>query len=168
MKRSLLILAAVCSVAILAACDKIVSSDSIQRDQQEQILQEGTAAVGMPAIKNFREKRLLKMIYEKRDQDGLRTYTYTFNKMTGKPVFFCDSIGYAINDATGFTNPDKVVRNNGTVFGTMPQAEPNGLFTPDNSNAYWVMCLNGDKAEAVFIGTEPVVSPFKLPSAEPR
>jgi len=162
MKHSLIILAIAASVGILAGCDQKRSSDSIQRDQQESILKEGTSAVGMPAIHNFREKRLLKMIYEKRDQDGLRTFTYTFNKMTGKPVFFCDSMGYAINDATGFTNPDKVVRDNGTAFGTMPQAEPNGLFTPNSSNAYWVMCLTGDKAEPVFVGTDVIVSPVKL------
>jgi len=32
------------------------SSDDIQREQQERILQEGTTQIGMPAIKNFLEK----------------------------------------------------------------------------------------------------------------
>lgn len=150
------------AVIALTACDRAPSSDSIQRDAQEQILKEGTAQVGMPAIKNFRERRLLKMIYELRDQDGLTTYTYVMNKMTGKPVFLCNSMGYAINDATGYTNPDKVVRDSTHTFGTMPQAEPNGLFTPDNSNAYWVMCMGKDKPEPVFIGSEVIVSPIKL------
>lgn len=162
MKRTLLSLAVLASVTLTGCLDSVSSSDTIQREAQERILQEGTTQLGMPAIKNFREKRLLKMIYELRDQDGLVTYTYTVNKMTGKPVFLCNSIGYAINDATGYTNPDKVVHNNGQSFGTMPQAEPNGLFTPDNSNAYWVMCMGKDKPLPVFVGSEVIVSPIKL------
>jgi hypothetical protein len=149
-------------VLAISGCGGPKSSDSVQRDQQEAILQEGTAALGMPSIKNFREKRLLKMIYELRDQDGLRTYTYVVNKMNGKPVFLCDSMGYAINDATGYTNPDKVVANNSTVFGTMTQAEPNGLFTPSSSNAYWIMCLGGDKPTPVFVSGDIIVSPIKF------
>lgn len=163
MKLLTLISSVVISVLVLSGClDKPKSSDSIQRDQQEQILAEGTAQLGMPAIKNFREKRLLKMIYELRDQDGLVTYSYIINKMTGKPVFLCNSIGYAINDATGYTNPDKLITNNGTAFGVMPQAEPNGLFTPSASNAYWVMCLSGDKPVPVFVASDVIVSPMKL------
>jgi hypothetical protein len=54
----------------------------------------------MPAIKNFRERRLLKSILEMRDQEGLTTFTYTYNEMTGQLVFFCDSIGYGIPYAT--------------------------------------------------------------------
>ena len=53
------------------------SSDETQQAQQERILQEGTAQTGMPNIKNFRERKLLKQIIEMRYQDGLVTYTYT-------------------------------------------------------------------------------------------
>ncbi|HVI41840.1 MAG TPA: hypothetical protein VM577_14410, partial [Anaerovoracaceae bacterium] len=82
---------------LLCACDEPrSSSDDIQRQQQERILQEGTSAVGMPAIKNFREKRLLKTVLELRDQNDLITYTYLWNEMQGKWVFFCNSIGYGI------------------------------------------------------------------------
>ena len=83
------------------------SSDSIQTEQQETILKEGTSAVGMPAIKNFRERKLLKDIFELRDQSGLVTYTYLFNSMNGKLVFLCNSIGYGIPYATQFTSPQK-------------------------------------------------------------
>lgn len=159
----IIVISSIAAAVALSGClNNQPSSDSIQRDQQERILAEGTAQLGMPAIKNFREKRLLKMIYELRDQDGLVTYSYIINKMTGKPVFLCNSIGYAINDATGYTSPDKLITNNGTAFGVMPQAEPNGLFTPDSSNAYWVMCLSGDKPVPVFVASEVIVSPMKL------
>lgn len=140
------------------------TSDASQAKQQERILKEGTAQVGMPAIKNFRERKLLKDIYELRDQTGLSTYAYMVATQTGQLVFLCDSVGYPINDATGFTNPEKVAQDNTQSFGTMPQAEPNGLFTPDNSNDHWVMCLNKatNKAVPVFVGTPIIVSPFKF------
>ena len=66
---------ALASIAVLGValvgCDYTPSSDEAQRVEQERILQEGNAQTGMPAIKNFRERKLLKQIIEMRDQDGL-------------------------------------------------------------------------------------------------
>lgn len=142
-------------------------SNEIQAAQQERILREGTAELGMPAIKNFRERRTLKMIYELRDQEGLSTYTYVVPEQTGKPVFLCDSVGYAISDATGYTNPDHLVsdnRNGGSGLITMTQAEPNGLFTPDVSDANWILCIDPktNKPLPVFISARVIVSAFRL------
>ena len=78
----------------LTGCEEYADSDGKQRAQQERILKEGTAQTGMPAIKNFRERKLMKQIIEMRDQDGLVTYTYTVPETTGRPVFLCNSIGY--------------------------------------------------------------------------
>ena len=80
----------------LSACDSQPSSDSTQAHQQERILKEGTAQVGMPSIKNFRERKLLKDIIEMRDQANLTTYTYLWSDMPGKWVFFCNSVGYGL------------------------------------------------------------------------
>ncbi len=147
-----------------AKCDQTETADEKQAKQMETMLVEGTAQTGMPAIKNFRERRLLKMIYELRDQEGLATYTYIVAGQNGTLKFLCASIGYAINDATGYTNPNKIVRDNGQSFGTVTQAEPNGLFTPDTSEAYWVMCLDQKtgKPSPVFVASHIVVSPMKL------
>jgi hypothetical protein len=153
------------AVAMLAGCvPDSRKADAIQADQQEVLIKEATAQTGMPAIKNFRERRLLKMIYELRDQEGLTTFSYTVSSMTGKLTPLCQSIGYAISDATGYTNPDKVVRDNAQVFGTMTQAEPNGLYTPDTSDANWVVCTDpsSGKSSPVFVSTPIVVSPFRL------
>lgn len=142
----------------VGACDQ--TSDQIQRDQQEKILAEGTAQVGMPAIKNFRERKLLKDILEMRDQNGLSTWTYTYSEMTGKKVFFCHSIGYGIPYATQFTNPEKWVSNGGTL----PQADPNGLFSPSSAEGTWVLCKDpgGDDVKPVYIEPRVIVSPFSL------
>ena len=152
-------------LVIIAACDMPKpDSNAVQAAQQERILQEGTSQTGMPAIKNFRERRTLKMIYELRDQEGLSTYTYIVAEQTGKLVFLCDSVGYAISDATGYTNPDKVMMNDSYGFGTMTQAEPNGLFTPDVSDANWILCIDPKDAKPlpVFVSSKIVVSAFRL------
>ena len=146
----------------LVGCDDFTSSDEKQRAQQEQILKEGTAQTGMPAIKNFRERKLMKQIIEMRDQDGLVTYTYTVPETTGRPVFLCNSIGYGLPAATQYTNPQKYERISGV---TLPQADPNGLFSPDSAEGTWVMCSDpsgNGKTRPVYVEPRIIVSPFKL------
>lgn len=146
-------------------------SDSIQSKQQERILAEGTSQIGMPAIKNFREKKLLKDIFELRDQAGLVTYTYLYNEMTGKLVPLCDSIGYGIPYATQFTSPQKDAFYSTTSAAhiALPQADPNGLFSPESADGTWVMCKdpNGKTVSPVYIEPHVVVSPFKLVATAP-
>lgn len=137
------------------------NSDDKQQLQQERILAEGTSAVGMPAIHNFFEKRMMKQIYELRDQADYRTYTYTYNDMTGEKVFLCDSIGYGIPAATEFTNPQKWDHYNGNPF-VMTQADPNGLFSPSSTEATWVLCKdpNGNDVKPVYVEPRIITSPF--------
>jgi hypothetical protein len=148
--------------------DRPPTSDKIQQDQQEKILQEGTSAVGLPAIKNFRERRILKDILELRDQDGLVTYTYLFSEVSGKLIFLCESIGYGIPYATQYTNPQKVAdgcpRRVGYCPVTLPQADPNGLFSPGSADGTWVLCKDprGDSVKPVLVEPRTVFSPFKL------
>lgn len=161
---------AVISIIGLVGCDEAPSSDQIQHQQQEQMLQEATSQTGMPAIKNFRERKLLKDILELRDQDGLVTYTYTFAENSGQLKFFCNSVGYGIPYATEYTNPQQIQwRSNGTNYGVgvTSQADPNGLFSPSSAEGTWVMCKdpNGDKIAPVYIEPRVIVSPFKLPGA---
>lgn len=141
------------------------SSDRTQQAQQEKILAEATAATGMPALKNFRMKKLLKDIIELQDQDGLVTYTYTFSEMTGKYTFFCDSFGYGIPYATQYTNPEKSVDYAAGGWLVLPQADPDGLFKPSSADGTWVMCKNpdGNEVRPIFIEPKVIVSPFKLP-----
>lgn len=144
------------------------SSDERQQRQQESMLQEGTAAVGMPAIKNFRERRLLKAILELRDQNDLSTFTYLWSEQSGRWVFFCNSIGYGVPYATQYTNPQYMARDTQRGFATLPQADPNGLFSPASADGTWVMCKDpkGTEVKPVFIEPRTIVSPFELPTAE--
>ena len=145
----------------LTGCEEYGDSDDKQRVQQERILKEGNAQTGMPAIKNFRERKLMKQIIEMRDQDGLVTYTYTVPETIGRPVFLCNSIGYGLPAAMQYTNPEKV-EYQGT---TLPQADPNGLFSPSSAEGTWVMCSDPSgtgKTRPVYVEPRIIVSPFKL------
>lgn len=170
MKRvgGLLALMALFLVTSAEDCDgERHDSDHVQRIQQEAILAEGTASVGMPAIKNFRERRLLKDIFEMRDQSGLSTFTYLVN-MQGSLVLLCQSIGFGIPYATQFSNPQKVGYASTNVgVATLPQADPNGLFSPASADGTWVMCKDphGTDVRPVFVEPRIVVSPFRLGDA---
>ena len=154
----------VSSIALTACGIKTDSADKAQAASQEVILKELTAQTGMPNIKNGLERRNLKMIYELRDQEGYVTNTYIVSKNTGALVFLCTSMGYPISDATGYTNPDKVMQSGSYGFGTMTQAEPNGLYTPSSSTANWIMCVDKEKGKPspVFVQGDIVVSPIKF------
>ena len=134
MKRTSLILSALAAVALLSACSKqdYRSSQEIERANQEVMLKQMAQSIGMPAITNFAEKRMMKDILELRDKMQ-PTYTYLVganNQLTK----LCDSIGYGLPYATQYTNPNL--------------ADPNGLYTPASADGTWVLCLN-PKTKAV-------------------
>lgn len=143
MNKLIMIGGAVTISAFLAGCqDTRPSSDQIQRQQQEAIAMQATMAVGMPAITDFAEKRQLKDIYELRDK-MVPTYTYLYD-MSGKiGEKICDSAGFGISAATQYTNPQKIEwrsGNGGYASGVLPQADPNGLFSPSATEGTWVLC----------------------------
>lgn len=150
------------------------SSDRVQQTQQEKLLQEGTAQVGMPAIKNFRERKLVREAAELRDQEGLRTYTYLENlqpqivhgrtALGGKFTYLGESIGYPVPYATQFTNPMKK-ENNGYQETPLPQADPNGLFPPSSAEGTWILMYDPVQKKALPQYMEPRVACFtyKLP-----
>lgn len=156
------------SLVLTTTCeDPPPTSDQIQQEQQERILKEGTAALGMPNIKNFRERRLFKDIQELCDQEGLITYTYLFSEQTGTLKYLGESIGFGIPYATEYTNPQKLERvpsGNAYAWVAIPQADPNGLFKPASAEGTWVMLKDPDskKVSPVYIEPRIVVSPFKL------
>jgi hypothetical protein len=91
--------------------------------------------------------------------------------MNGNLVKICDSVGYGINASIQYSNPDKVVDYEEFVgdrvdsnVGTLPQAEPNGLFMPEGLAATYVMCVvpGKDEVQAVYLEPEIVVSPIDL------
>jgi hypothetical protein len=165
MRKLFLVLSCLIVLFAVSACEP--TSDDIQRQQQERILMEGTSQVGMPAVKNFRERKLLKDIIELRDQTGLVTYTYLFSEMLGKFVYLGESIGYPIPYATQFTNPSKIAWSSGSHSHVLPQADPNGLFSPASAEGTWVMMKDphGGKVTPIYCEPKVITLQFKLPDS---
>ena len=141
------------------------SSDDIQHAQQETILREASQQTGMPAMKNFREKKIMKEIIEKRDQSGYTTYTYVKSEINNDYKLLCKSIGYPIPYATQYTNPKKIEERTGTGYAILPQADPNGLFSPAAAEGSWVMCINkrdSKDVQPVYVEPRIITSPFPL------
>ena len=142
--------------AWLCSCDN--STDKQIQEKQEQMQQQQLAQTGLPGITNFTEAKLVKHLYELRDQKIL-TYAY-IPDMNGKLWHLCDSIGYGLPYGVQFSNPEKMMDR-----GTLPQSEPNGLFMPATAEGTWITCINpnssGDIAP-VYVEPRVIVSPFKL------
>lgn len=181
---------------LLTACSYTAtqSNDSKIAQQQEQQQAEGDAEVPPPAIHNWTEKRMAKLIQEKRDTPNFATWTYTKN-FDGKYTFVCESIGYGLPYNTRANNPQHyeflttrtgVYSMSGssgggyytdgsgnTVWGehaVVAQAEPNGLFIPDSARGTWNLCKNPSDskdttAHVTYQEEDVSVFPFRLPDA---
>jgi len=158
MKKFLLVLP---FVFALAACDQAPNSTQIERKKQEEMSLQAVQQVGMPAITNFAEKRMMKDILELRDQN-VATTTYIAD-MNGKLHKVCNSVGYGLPYATQYTNPQRTF-SDAHGYGTIPQADPNGLYSPASADGTWVLCVDtkSGKPKPVYIEPRVIVSPIPL------
>lgn len=154
---------------LLGACSNPDSADRLEGQQTRKVTAEAAKSVGFPAIKNFHEKRLLKEIYERRDQANLGTFAYV-QGMDGKLTCLGRAIGYGVPYSTQFSNPETDRYAVGDDHDSslrrdfpMPQAEPNGLFNAEGMTATWLQLVapNGD-VQVVYVEPTIVVSPFEL------
>ena len=140
--------------------------------QQEEAMREAVAQTGLPAIRNFQEKKMLKMLYELRDQEDLVCYAYLVNQLNGEVgQFLGKCIGYGLPASTQYSNPEKeVFRHCQGGYGTLPQAEPNGLFMPEGLSATWLMMVDPKTGAPRPVYVEPliIVSPFPLNQQEAK
>ena len=148
----------------LTSCDDPKNSNTVLSAKQENLMQEAVRQVGMPNIVNFTQRKQLKMIQELCDQENLICYAYIVPEMTGKPVFFGKCIGFGIPYATQYTNPQKVAYDQWHDSPVLSQADPNGLFMPDNAEGTWLMMIDPKTKEIHPVYCEPrvLVSPFPL------
>jgi len=177
MKKFFAIILVITLILSLSACgERQKSSDEKQAEKTEQMMDRANSKLGLPNIKNWLEKRLVKELYEKRDQEDLVTYTYTYNEMTGEMRFLGKSLGFGIPASVQYSNPERLVRmrpanrQDGTMHWSdviLPQAEPNGLFMPEGLSATYVFLMDPLTKEARPTYVEPsiTVSMFPLPNA---
>jgi hypothetical protein len=156
---------------LFTSCAQPATSDAKIQKAQEAILQQANDQVGMPAILNFQEKKMMKQIYELRDQEKLICYAYFYNEYNGKLVFFGKCLGYGIPYATQYSSAQKLsksIYSDGTSEAgpasiPMQQAEPNGLFMPEAAEGTWLLMLDKNGVpHPVYSEPKVIVSPFEL------
>jgi hypothetical protein len=139
--NNLFILTALASSIVLAGCEP--TSADVDRQKQETQTKQAQMAVGMPSVKNFAKRRTLKMAIELQDQMH-PTVTYAWSQFSGKLYKICDSIGYPIPAATQYTSPQMREGISNPVV--LPQADPDGTYSPATADATLVSCVGPDKA----------------------
>jgi len=149
----------------LAGCDMQESSHQIESKKQEEMSMRAVTSVGLPAITNFAEKRMMKDILELRDQNTpTTTYLVGINNQLTK---LCDSVGFGLPYATQYTNPQSETYAGGYSGGhyiVLPQADPNGLYSPAAADGTWVLCVDhkDGKAKPLYVEPRIIVSPIEL------
>nr|DAL25071.1 MAG TPA_asm: lipoprotein [Caudoviricetes sp.] len=165
-----IVLGLVLASLFIGCSEKTVSDTSTKMEakQQEELSKQAIMSVGLPNISNFYEKKTLKKIIEMRDNPKLVNYLYTRNDMTGKWIYEGKCIGFGIPYTTQYTNPEKMGTVEGGEYGaenpyTLPQADPNGLYSVPNGTATWVIKV-GDKGQQTieYIESEIRVTQEKL------
>jgi hypothetical protein len=155
---------AICAIAMLSACGKMEqTSTQLERSKQEELSLRAVQSVGMPAIVNFAEKRMMKDIIELRDRN-VATTTYIMD-MNGKLHKVCDSVGFGLPYATQYTNPQMAQMSSGGGHSwVLPQADPNGLYSPASADGTWVQCVDPKTKRATVVYIEPriIVSSIAL------
>lgn len=160
MKKTLcLILVLVMSLTVLCGCT--TTSRQEEEMYQEDLMQQANDEIGMPHITEFYEKKLAKEIFELRDDSSLICYAYTRSEMTGKYVYLGRCMGYGLPYSTQYTCPETYEYNGATL----PQSDPNGLYSPDGLSATWLWMIDEETGEPSIMYAEPeiIVRQTKLP-----
>ena len=143
----------------LVACGK-GNATTMESDYTKELMKQASLEVGMPNITEFYEKKMAKEIFEKRDDSDLVCYVYSQN-LNGKFVYVGKSIGYGLPYSTQYTQPETYQTVYTKAIGTtgeekdyytvdkmvLPQADPNGLYSPEGLSATWLMMINEENGE---------------------
>lgn len=130
-------------IGVLSACSLDSSSPENQNKNEAQKVNDQQAHYAstqpVPYFNYSLERAVDIQIYIAR-QKAVDTWTVVYNY--GNPIFSCASKGFPIPYTDQLTNPEAVDEaHNYTNWGaTLPQAEPNGLYT-GNTSATFVLCI---------------------------
>lgn len=163
-KRFIVVLVLITLLALpLFGCGE-PTVDSEQAHQNEQMVSEANRQVGMPSIVNFTERKLQREIMELRDRADLITYLYTIN-FDGQFIYIGKGIGFGLPESVQFTNPQYIANSYNGGYAILPQADPTGLYMPDNLNGTWYPLINEQTGDTELIRMESTmtVTQSKLP-----
>jgi hypothetical protein len=163
MKKFLSILIFVLITLSLTAC----YTDATGQENQQVTQQQQQYITGQP-IPQFTwslERHELTEIYKARN-NAVSTYSVVYNQYKGVITFECPSVGYPIPGGTQLSNPEGVVTYRGNWY-QMPQAEPNGTYSPATSAGTYVMCRSDDgTAYPVYIEDNVMTFPYMVTTNE--
>ena len=159
-----IIASVIATLAITGCLEQPPSSDAIQHKQQEQISLQAVRSE-CRLLSTSLKKRMMKDILELRDQN-VATITYLVG-MNNQLRKLCNSIGFGLPYATQYTNPMRIsggIDTPSTGNVAIPQADPNGLFSPASAEGTWVLCVSPETKKPVAMYVEPrvIVSQFPL------
>lgn len=150
-----LIAIALVALILLGACTETTETTRVKEQQDLYIKTQPE-----PQFDWSLERHLMVKLYEARNT-SVATWSYTVNQYSGAVEWECASIGYPVPGGTQLTNPEQSIGNGGS----MPQPEPNGLFSPSTSQGTWVMCANDDgTVSPIYI--EDLVRTYPYPMEE--
>lgn len=152
-----------CSVASQQQVTAQATEQATQNRQMEQFLRNQP----VPSFDFSLERHILIQLYAAR-QRATNTFSVVQSPLTGKVMWSCASIGFPLPYATQLTNPNQVQWRGGTheyAGVTLPQAEPNGLFSPASAEGTWVPCVD-EQGNITPVYEEKKVTVFLRPMEE--
>jgi hypothetical protein len=127
-------------VVLLAGCDSEANRDERGKvNQQQRIYVQNQPA---PMFDWSLERHIMIQLYKARNE-AVVTYSYVRN-WQGEIVFNCKSIGFPLPSNSQLTNPEALAVDGYRDSATLPQAEPNGLYSSPSTSGTFVFCLNSD------------------------
>lgn len=130
-----LIIVAVALAAVLAGCTSATGED--QRTTEE-ILQDLQKAHPVPQFKYSQYRQnLIEVVTAQAESTA--TTTFFFNQGVQEPINSCASVGFPIPTTAQLTNPERYVGSGGSI----PQVEPQGVYTGESSGTY-VICRDAN------------------------
>lgn len=129
------------SILLLVSCSCVPTPNQEREDNDVVQKQQRQYAVSqpLPLFDHSLERQTLINLYKLRNET-ISTFTI-WRSDTGKIEGYCPSSGFGIPYDMSLTNPLQLIGNR-YVNGVVGQAEPNGVFSSQNTSATWVMCLD--------------------------
>lgn len=164
---------------ILIGCDDTPSQDKELRKQEtaaiNDLQQRKNSVVDIPNLTDFRPADMFARTMEEQDK-GVQAYAYMLSPYSEKFFFVCVAAAFPYPGGTQFTAPSitKTLDDGTGVAGwTVPQADPNGLYTPETAAATILPCWanehdvnnTGNKFESTYFEDNIVVLPGPLPAS---
>ena len=126
------------------------------------------AVVDEPNLTDFRPADMFARTLEEQDK-GIRAFAYILNNYTNQWWFVCEAAAFPYPGGTQYTAPE--VEGRSSTRPNLPQADPNGLYTPATAAATIAPCWatdhdvnnTGNGYEAGYFEENINVFPSKLP-----